>query len=52
MVKNAHKLFIEKQFARFWLRVEVIIKTDHEGLRCDCVDWVCDKWNLGLEDLD
>lgn len=30
----------------------VSIKTDHEDIRCDCVDWVWDKLILKLEDLD
>jgi len=43
MFKNVQKFFIEEQFASFRLRLEVSIKPDHEDVRCDCVDGVCDK---------
>jgi len=52
MFKNAHKFFVEDQFASFRLILEVSLKNDHEDIRCDCVDWVCDKWTLELEDLN
>jgi len=52
MFKKVHKFFVEGQFACFRLRLEVSIKIDHEDIRCDYVDWVCDKWILELEDLD
>jgi hypothetical protein len=41
-----------KQSASIRLRLEVNTKIDHKDISCDCVDWVCDKWILELEDMN